>query len=188
MNRPTLRPACCAGLILAGGQSRRFGSDKALHQIDGLSMIERAYNTLAKAANPILISVAHSGQTYDLPAQHVCDIHKDKGPLGGLHAGLQTAHTQWVFVTAVDLPFINESAIRLIIDHITDEEDAIVAVSNGRMQPLFGCYHTSLVASLEERLKCDQLAATQFVKDIRTIFLDMPASLLTNVNQPEDLK
>ncbi len=181
------QPLHITGLILAGGQSRRFGSDKAMHQIDGVTMIEKAYRTLSEVAKPVFISLANDQQKRILPARHVVDEFKNRGPLGGLHAGLKAAETTWVFVTAVDMPFINKESILFILDQISPDVKAIVTRSSDKIQPLFGCYRTTLVQKLEGQINSNKLSAIQFVKEIPALVLEMPASVLTNINQPDDL-
>lgn len=175
------------GLILAGGQSRRFGSDKALHQVGGIEMIIRVYEGLATVASPVLISVANHTQRYDLPLTHVYDQFPGHGPLAGLHAGLLTAKTPWVFTTAVDLPFITPSAIQLITKNIADDVDAVVASDGQRLQPLFGCYRRSLVNQIGQLLENNQRSATHFAELLKPSIVELPKTILKNINHKNDL-
>ena len=71
------------GAILAGGQSRRFGSDKAQAMLGGVSLIERVGRALAAQVDNVVV-VGRTGGLADLPP--------GVGPLGGLAAGLRHAH------------------------------------------------------------------------------------------------
>ena len=174
------------GLILAGGRSKRFGSDKAQHKIDGIPMIERVHTAILRVASPILVSVANESQQYDLPARHIPDIYPHCGPLAGLHAGLHAAETEWVLVVAVDLPYIESASLEKLLMRRTDDVDAVVAQCDGKVQPLCGCYRTSLASRIEERLASKKLAVMAFLDTIRVDFVDIPEMELCNFNRPAD--
>lgn len=177
----------CSGLILAGGYSRRFGSDKALHPVRGATMIERVYLTLSSVLTPILISTRSKKQTYNLPVKHVIDRYAGQGPLAGLHAGMKAVDTPWIFIAAVDMPLIEASLITTILDETTDDVEAVITQTGDRLQPLFGCYRVSLADAVEERLQAKMLSATRFAMELKAKRIRLPALPLTNINRPTDL-
>ncbi|MEM9253490.1 MAG: nucleotidyltransferase family protein, partial [Planctomycetota bacterium] len=74
--------------ILAGGQSRRFGSDKARHAIDGTPMLVRVRDAFAEIASPAY-AVARQPNAYrDLGVDTIADTIAGLGPLGGLLTAL----------------------------------------------------------------------------------------------------
>ncbi len=175
------------GLILAGGQSRRFGSDKALHHFQGQTLLDRNVTLLQSVVHPVMISVANESQTYDTSATCVVDHFKNVGPLGGLHAGLMATKSPWMFVTAVDLPCITRLAITSIIDTLSDDLDAVVATDGNHIQPLFGCYRTTLRVRLADNIQQKKLSATQFVQSIRHAIVPVAPTSLINVNELKDV-
>lgn len=73
------------GAVLAGGMSTRFGSDKALAQLDGRSLLQRAVDALAALCDSVVIV----GRTSDL-APSIADWPRPgMGPLGGMAAALR---------------------------------------------------------------------------------------------------
>lgn len=75
------------GLVLAGGQSTRFGSDKALAELDGQSLLARAVATLSGLCDKVVIAGRSAG-----PAECIPDWPRaHMGPLGGIAAGLRHA-------------------------------------------------------------------------------------------------
>jgi molybdopterin-guanine dinucleotide biosynthesis protein A len=75
------------GLVLAGGQSTRFGSDKALAELAGQSLLARAVATLSAFCDKVVIAGRHEG-----PAECIPDWPRaHMGPLGGIAAGLRHA-------------------------------------------------------------------------------------------------
>lgn len=106
-----------AGLILAGGQSRRMGRNKALLTFNGETLLQRNRRLLSEVGcEPIIVS-GH-------PVGGVSDIYLERGPLGGLHAGLQTLLNQYpisltpprVLVVPVDMPKLSQDVLCGLLD------------------------------------------------------------------------
>ncbi len=177
----------CTGLILTGGHSRRFGTDKAKYPVAGKTMLDRVYLALSSVLCPMLISTRDAEQIYEIPARHVIDLYPEMGPLAGIHAGLVAAETPWVFVSAVDMPFINAELIQMLLEERSEKTIAVIAQSDGRLQPLFGCYHASLIPTLEERLEAGLLSATRFAVETGARIVDLSDTGLLNVNTKDDM-
>lgn len=178
-----------SGLILAGGLSRRFGSDKAAHRIDGQSMIEIAYDALRSVTDDIIISVRQDDQSYDLDAQYVVDRYRRMGPLAGLDAGLAVARQDWVFVVACDMPRICQDDVEAIIGQCAPPTDAVVATdADGMVHPLCGCYYRPTVAPRVKALLQQRHLSMMGLLD-RLVVQSVPLSgaSLFNVNRPADL-
>ena len=177
-----------AGLILAGGKSQRFGSDKALYEIDGKSMIKRQFDIISTVADPVFISKGDSDRIYDLPGKDLIDHYPDAGPLAGLHAGLLAADTAWVVVLATDMPFVTVDVLEQLIDQCGENCDAVVAKSGDRIQPLCGCYRSELAASIEQRLQQQSNKVLSFIDTIRIKTIQVAPVILANINRVQDLK
>lgn len=180
-----------SGLILAGGGSRRFGTDKAQYPVAGRRMIRRVYDALVPLVQTVYVSVRSSDQTVHLPAvERVVDRYADAGPLAGLHAGLHAASTPWVLVVACDLPFLTTSVLHRLIAARPDAARPVVArTPDDRWQPLCACYPTSAVAVAEELLRQERYALRELLRALEPVqFVDVPADPLRNVNYKEDLK
>ena len=97
----------CTGVILAGGQSARFGGEpKGLALIAGMRMIDRAAAALAEASDDQLVVANAAGANAWLPGvTTVCDVRPGLGALGGVHAALHHT-TSDVVVLAWDAPFV----------------------------------------------------------------------------------
>ena len=75
------------GAVLAGGQSLRFGSDKALAMLDGLTLLDRAMSSLAQLCDAVVVVGRETAQAATLPDRPRAGM----GPLGGLAAALHHA-------------------------------------------------------------------------------------------------
>lgn len=177
----------CTGLVLAGGQSRRFGADKAAFQLDNKPMIDWVYALLDATCLQVLISTANKSSTFDLPAQHVVDVFENAGPLAGIHAGMVAAANPWLIVVPVDMPFVKQSLIKNIIKHCKSSVDAVIVRDKHGLQPLLAGYNKRTLPLLQNRLEQNQLAVTSFVERINAFFLELPDVQLTNINTPADM-
>ena len=103
--------------ILAGGRSRRYGSDKARAPIDGQPLLVRVAQELEAVASSVTV-VARSGSDYDdLGLRTIGDSIPDKGPMGGLLAALEDAGpAEWLLITACDWVGIRVAWARNLLD------------------------------------------------------------------------
>lgn len=95
------------GVVLAGGQSRRMGSDKALLTINGEGMLSRAVDCLQRAgAKQVIVSRNEPGDGF------LSDIYPHKGPLSGIHSAAVNMATQNLLLVPVDLPNLSHKEIQ----------------------------------------------------------------------------
>ena len=178
------------GLILAGGQSRRFGSDKARFEVAGRAMIDHVIEVVATVTDTVMISVAEEGVLMETPLiRQVVDQHKDAGPLAGLHAGLRAAETPWVLAVACDMPFLTSAVLHTLLEAREAGVDAVVArTPDGRTHPLCACYRTTLLPVIEMQLHQKALAMHALLHRAKNVtFVDLPTGPLRNVNRIADL-
>jgi molybdenum cofactor guanylyltransferase len=152
-----------AGILLAGGRSRRMGRDKAGLPWHGSTLARRAAGLLARCAAPPVIVVCAPGQ--DLPSlpawvELVYDEQPGLGPLAGLAAGLAAAASQAALavVCAVDAPLAHPEVFAALLSALGDAP-AAVPHSDGRAQPLFAVYRSELAAPADELLAAGERRA-----------------------------
>lgn len=141
--------ADCTGLILAGGDSRRMGRDKAALELDGQTLLDRAIALMQGLFPQVLVSVRRPRGDVALP--QVLDEQPEAGPLAGLCAGLSKAETPWVFALAVDMPFLGPEAIRALAAW-RGRCEAVVPVVENIPQPLAAYYAASALPALRATL------------------------------------
>lgn len=111
--------ALTAAIVLAGGRSRRFGTDKLNARLaDGRSVLAHAVAGAAAVADELVVVIAPGAdQPGGLPERVVLvhDPEPDGGPLMGLAAGLETVAAEIVLVVGGDMPAIEASVLRLLI-------------------------------------------------------------------------
>jgi molybdenum cofactor guanylyltransferase len=189
-----------AGLILAGGQSRRMGGgDKCLrllhHKTILARIIERArpqVSTLALNANGDPLRFAK----YELPV--VPDVVEGfAGPLAGVLTGLEWARVnapacQWLATFASDAPFLPTDLVARLLNTVEEQSaDLGRALSNAQEHPVFGLWRIDLAEPLRYAVvnegirKVDAWTARYKLVDVE--FAATPIDPFFNVNRPEDL-
>lgn len=190
-------PKITTAVILAGGKSSRMGRDKLSLPQDGTTVLMSAVQRFSKSFDRVLLSVDSPDRYSEIPAEHICDIYPDCGPLGGLHAALSALDTtcEHIFLTAADLPFSDPDAALRLIKACGSHEIAILRDECGRYEPLFGCYSLALVDRISNLLKSGIRAMTELYKISDTLILSfadlgIPCSshMLSNMNWPDDYK
>lgn len=139
----------CTALILAGGESRRMGQDKANIKLGNQTLLQHVSTALQPLFSDIIVSTRQVRRDCDM--QQVTDDPAHAGPLAGLAAGFEQSRTPWVFVVACDMPFINAALIETLAG-FRDNFDAVVPVVAGYPQPLAAFYSRHCLGSLRKIL------------------------------------
>lgn len=154
-----------AGLLLAGGASRRMGTDKALLVVGGQTLAARGV-ALLRAVCGGGVLVAPGGRPLGLGLDEVPDAVPGSGPLGGLVAGLERAAAPLVAVLAVDLPLASGPVLRALAA-VWDGEDAVLPVVGGRREPLHAVWSAAAAPALRAELAAGRLALHRAAAGLR---------------------
>ncbi|QTB20863.1 molybdenum cofactor guanylyltransferase [Lysinibacillus sphaericus] len=138
-----------AGVVLAGGQSSRYGQPKMFETFAGLPLYKHSLNALQEnQLNPLVIATNASLQPRFASEnmQWIIEQQPHQGPLFALHQILASfPDIEWFFVVASDMPYMNAAFIEELLGYINDSYDAIVPKQNLHYQPLAALYrHTAL--------------------------------------------
>lgn len=184
------------GVILAGGRSRRFGSDKALADLAGRPLIAHVAAVLQGLfASCLVVTDAPTAYAFlNLPTTG--DLYPGAGPLAGIHAALRCILTPYAFVAACDMPGLDPELIRFFctLSAGADWQAVLPGLANGP-EPLFGVYRQDAAAQIEQHLRAGQYRAAFALADLRVRWVSetevlavVPSlAVFTNVNRPEDL-
>ncbi|MBK8137205.1 MAG: molybdenum cofactor guanylyltransferase [Anaerolineae bacterium] len=180
--------------ILAGGQSRRMGTDKSFVTLNGKTMIERVLDQVLALDLPVVI-VANQVERYsDFGLPVFPDVIEGKGSLGGLYTALFHSSTTYTVCVACDMPFLSPQLLTYLIQ-LRHEYDAVVPEVNRRLQPLHAVYNRTCLKPLKTLIERNQLAIYGLYNFINTRVVPQStlARLATdlrsfdNVNTPDDL-
>jgi molybdenum cofactor guanylyltransferase len=102
---PATQPATnLSAYVLAGGQSSRMGTDKALLHLAGKPLIAHAVTKLRRITPDVHILSSNPALAEYAPI--VPDIHPNTGPIGGIEAALAHSPCDWNLILPVDAPFL----------------------------------------------------------------------------------
>lgn len=184
-----------SGIVLAGGQSSRLGTDKALVNVNGQSLIEQVVAKLARLSDDVII-VTNSPEKYGhLETRLVGDIYPGKGALGGLYSGLRAAANTHSLVVACDMPFLDLKLLRYMI-LLAPEYDVVMPRIGEFPEPLHAVYSKSCLAPIDRLLARGGLKIIDFFSEVRVRYVEEdevdifdPQHLsFFNVNTPNDLE
>lgn len=192
-------PAGLAGVVLAGGASRRMGRDKATLPIPGSSetpdastMVERMVAILGRRCDPVLVMAALGQPLPALQARVLRDEVRGLGPLPATGRALRAAGeagARFAFVCAVDMPFLAVELIDDLTRRALETGAEVVLPWDGQDHYLAAVYRTdladrvdALVAGGERKMRA--LADNSDTQ--RIVMVD--GRSLTNVNTGADLR
>ena len=181
------------GVVLAGGKSSRMGRDKALIEVEGITLLDRAVELLRPHAKEILV-IGDPVKYAPAHATVLPDDVPDQGPLGGIATALRRARYVRLLVLACDLPRINDRLLVQLKNGLTGTVDAVVPKHGEHIEPLAAAYHRHAIEPFLRNMAGDRLRMADALAAVNTAWLatepgkhGWPADLFRNVNAPSDL-
>jgi molybdopterin-guanine dinucleotide biosynthesis protein A len=165
------------GAVIAGGQSSRFGSDKAFAMLDGRPLIAHVLSSLGAQVDELIVcgrALAGYASLPDYPSAGL-------GPLGGIAAALRQAAScgfDAVAASACDTPHLPPD----LVERLGEQAPAYVASS-----PVTGFWPTSLWTELERHMATTQdLSIRAWARRVGAAPVDFDTDI-PNINTPDDL-
>lgn len=159
----------CTAIILAGGNSKRMGRDKANLTLGEKTLLQTVTATMQQLFPHVIVSVRQLRAAVDLP--QICDEHLDGGPLAGMVASLSQVTTPWVFAVACDMPFVVPAVVEQLGRHRA-EHQAVVPIVQGHPQPLAAFYAASCLAVMRASLAAQQKSLKNILKQLDVRYVD----------------
>lgn len=196
----TVRDAMAiAGVVLAGGESRRMGRDKAtlpfLRSADGgdgdATMVEHVVGVVGQCCQPVFVVAAVGQALPALPVSVLRDELRGQGPLLATGRALRVAAAagfRHAFVCAVDMPFLNAAFIVDLARRAEQLDVDVVLPWDGQDHYLAAVYRTALADRIDALLAVGQrsMRALAEVSDTQRIVVS-DSRVLTNVNSADEL-
>ncbi|MBK4718290.1 molybdenum cofactor guanylyltransferase MobA [Azospirillum sp. YIM DDC1] len=189
-----------AGVLLAGGLSRRMGGgDKSLRTLGGRSILERIIATVRPQVGPLVLNANGDPArfaAFGLPV--AADVVEGfAGPLAGVLTGMEWARAnapqcRWLASFATDAPFIpGDLVARLVAAVERDGADLACARSDGQEHPVFGLWRVDLAddlrrAMVEEDMRKVDAWTARYRLAVADFAID-PVDPFFNTNRPDDL-
>lgn len=175
--------------VLAGGQSRRMGRDKAFLPYGRSTLIEETVRPLEKLFNEVLVVVSPGQDVPSLSWRTAADDVSGEGPLRGILTGLRNARNEAVFILACDAPGLSAAVVQKIAAASAGADIAIVVTYGGLREPLLGVYRKSVVPDIEALLRSGERSILPLfgrvkMREVPFERRDIPA----NINTPEEYR
>lgn len=188
-----------AGLVLAGGQSSRFGSDKASAPLAGRPLLQWVISALEGVCESIVVVRAAEQVLPKIesqaPVRVVEDVYLEKGPLAGLVTGLAAINAELCFAVSCDAPLVRSELISWLATRAAGH-DVVCPRVGGVLQPLCAVYRVAtclpVFRDLVERDLLKLAAAlgevdTLVVPEEDVLAVDPDLRSFLNANRPETL-
>jgi molybdenum cofactor guanylyltransferase len=204
---PAVESVSLAGVVLAGGASRRMGRDKATMPVptdlesvrtnavgsegNNTTMVEHVVGVVGQRCEPVFVVAAPGQSLPELQSQVVRDEVRGLGPLLATGRGLRAAAeagAKRAFVCAVDMPFLTVDLINALAGPATELDADVVLPWDGRDHYLAAVYRTDLVDRVDALIASGERKMRALVDSIYAQRVVIPESrLLANVNSVADL-
>ncbi len=183
-----IRPRASA-VILAGGDSRRMGRDKALLEFEGRPLISVIASRLKELFDDVIVGANRPGDYGFLGLPVVPDREPGMGPLMGIASCLERTAEDLAFVTACDIPYLDLGFAAEMLA-LADGYDLVLPRSGpDAYEPLFAVYRTSVVPAALDLLASGRRSILDLRDRVRVRVVPLPASVrLSNLNTVEDYR
>ena len=161
-----------AALILAGGKSSRFGTDKSMLTIGGERMIETQVAKCGGLCDEVLILCGEKEKFHLDGIREVPDICPGQGPLSGIMAGMLASRAELFFVVACDMPMFSTELAQKLLEKCADGQDACIPRDGERLEPLCAVYRKSTLPYIRQMLSQGERRVRALFPQIRTAYLE----------------
>ena len=184
-----------SGIILAGGRSFRLGSDKALLELGGHTLVERVIGVLHPITDEVIVVTNTPDRFAHLAAdvRFVKDVLPRPSALVGIYSGLLAARYEYSLVVACDMPFLNPNLLRYLVNQATGCDVVIPRHSRG-LEALHACYSRRCIGPMENLMQKEDATIAHFFPEVKVCYIDEPilreldpeGLSFYNINTPAD--
>ncbi len=184
-----------SGVVLAGGQSRRLGVDKALLKLDGEWLLVRILDILAKLSDDLLVVADDGVKLWHVHVPIVPDVRPGLGTLGGIYSGLQAMRYDRGLFVACDMPLLNLGLLHYMVN-LSPDFDVVIPRVGGNVEPLHAVYSKACTGPIAGILERRDRRIIHFFDQVRVRYVEEqevdpfdPQHLaFFNINTPRDLE
>ena len=145
------------GVVLAGGQSKRMGFNKAEVEMHGESMLMRMIDKL-KAITPTILVSSGTISYPNILLPQIPDQYPYCGPLGGIYSVLKASNTSLNLVVSCDIPLVSISLLEHIVAK-AKKNNALITLPvdhDGQLQMMCAVYHKDILPILQQQRSYSQ--------------------------------
>lgn len=178
------------GIILAGGNSTRMGTDKGTLTLDNITFTQHIINQLTPIVDEVIIVSNH--KNYDeFGVKRISDNVKDYGPVAAVYTGLKASKTDHNLIISCDSPKVDFDVFKPLLEERNNKYDIVQYISNYRTTPLIALYNKKCLGVFKLALK-NKIQKLRFVvkqlEDKTIVAPDHIKEKIVNINTPKDLE
>jgi molybdopterin-guanine dinucleotide biosynthesis protein A len=179
--------------ILAGGQSRRMGRDKAFLPVGGYPVVERVIERVAPLSDDVMLVTNAPDRYRHLGHRMVDDAFPGTGALGGIYTAICAARYSYCLVVACDMPFLNTSLLRYLCG-LAPGFDVVIPLFKGFPETMHAVYGRGCLEPIKQQLLTEHLkiigffdeVCVRYVEHSDLIRFDPKLRSFLNMNTPAD--
>lgn len=185
------RKSNISAFILCGGKSLRMGTEKGMVHYNNKPFIQWVIDAVQPIVkNIFLVTDNEEYSKFGYPL--VSDIHKNKGPVGGIYSALVRSESDSNLILSCDVPNISTSVLQnYLIDNLTGDEDVTFLSDDKNVYPLIAIYNKRVLPKFLKAINSDNLKLKIILRELesKNIKVDKACSrFLININSKEELK
>ena len=172
------------GFVQAGGGSTRFGTDKALVELGGKTLLARTVELVASVCEETRV-VAAAGKYGDARVPIVVDKWPGQGPLGGILTALDFSNEKFrvaggegacALIVSCDMPFLTGEWLAYLCERaVKSTACVVVPESENGLEPLCACWRTEAVGAIQVAFDGGVRKVTEAMKRLSMEVLDESA-------------
>jgi molybdenum cofactor guanylyltransferase len=190
--------------VLAGGQSRRMGQDKALMDVEGRALIEYVLDAARSVSSDTLIIASDRPEYTQFGCRVVPDKFPQSGSLGGIYTAVMESAEPYCLVLACDMPFVNSDLLKFMASLERNYDLLVPSLAAERsdqgggetLETLHAIYSKSCISAMERQLNAGVFKIIGFFSEVRVRKLaeddvrTYDPNLLSffNTNTPEEFR
>ncbi len=183
------------GVLLCGGKSRRMGFDKAFLKIDDHWLLLQQAKALSEIFSQVVLVSNSIEKFQEMPLQHsyilLEDHYPETGPLGAIATAMEEVESEFFFVMACDMPFLDPQSVATLQQHIKDAQ-VVLYEHQGKQEPLLAFYHKSCLPVFQKQLDQKQLRIRAGFQDLNVQAVKIEENeakkIFLNLNTPKDVE
>ncbi|HZH58450.1 MAG TPA: molybdenum cofactor guanylyltransferase [Metabacillus sp.] len=184
------------GVLLAGGESRRFGQPKAFAEYSGKFFWQHSMQALKETTERQLI-ISHQNLLKRFKEETgqivLTDDPKFKGdgPMAGIYTAMKYEMSEWYMILSCDIPLISAELVHRLQTFITSDKKIIIPNIEGKLHPLVGVYHYSVYPLIERQLENKERKMMTLLNQVEVCYvtekeLQTDSKIFSNINSPND--
>jgi molybdopterin-guanine dinucleotide biosynthesis protein len=153
-------------VVLVGGKSRRFGSDKALAEVQGQPLVVRIADRLRAISDDVMLVGNRLERFAGVSARLVPDEIGGLGVVSGLVTSLHQARYPYVFLGACDMPFVDPAVVCFLVS-LAEGYDVVMPQLGGILQPMHAVYGKPALPAIGRLVAAGDACPLNFLPEIR---------------------